>query len=122
MEDFAPLDLWLQIDGCCNGPSWVVTEFNFLGFLFLRHGWKSFALAQGMRDGHILHLKFDRATTLFVMVFESVGGRVGCCTEDSSGSSSTDDSGSNPFPDGGGGDSIFDSSLGACMKEEADSN
>ncbi|KAE8786496.1 hypothetical protein D1007_39646 [Hordeum vulgare] len=69
MEDLMPLGMWLQLDGYCNGPRWVATEFNTLGFLFMRSGWKSFALTQGLRDGHVLHFEFDGAATLFVKVF-----------------------------------------------------
>ena len=28
MAERAPLGLWVQADSCCNGPSWVATEFT----------------------------------------------------------------------------------------------
>ena len=60
MVDRAPLGLWVLADGCCNGPSWVATEFTPSGFMFLKLGWKSFALACGLKWGHILQFKYDR--------------------------------------------------------------
>ncbi|KAE8798245.1 hypothetical protein D1007_26540 [Hordeum vulgare] len=45
MEEHAPVGLWLQPNGYWNRPTWVATEFNSLGFMFLRRGWKSFVLA-----------------------------------------------------------------------------
>ena len=54
MADRTPLGLWVQADGCCNGPSWVATEFTPSAFMFLKQGWKSFALARGLKQGHVL--------------------------------------------------------------------
>ncbi|KAE8782761.1 hypothetical protein D1007_43811 [Hordeum vulgare] len=123
MEDLTPLGLWVQLDGCCNRPSWVAMEFNSLRFLFRRRRCKSFTISQGLRDGHVLHLKFYRATMLFMKVFGGVGGCLGFCMEDSGGdgggSSNTDDSSNIPFRNGGRGDSDSDGSLGTHMKEEA---
>ncbi|KAE8798583.1 hypothetical protein D1007_26064 [Hordeum vulgare] len=76
VEDLAPLCTWLQPHGCCNGPTWVATEFNSLDFLFLERGWKYFALSQGLQDGHVLHFKFDGAAILFVKAFGSAGARL----------------------------------------------
>ncbi|KAE8815403.1 hypothetical protein D1007_07252 [Hordeum vulgare] len=126
IEDLATVGLWIQPYRCDNGPSWVATEFNSLAFLFLRRGCKSFAFAQGLLNGHILHLKFDGAATLFVKVFGGARKCLGCCMEDSSGgnrdSSGSDDNGNSPFSDGDWGGSDSDNSLGARMKEEVDSD
>ncbi|KAE8787814.1 heat shock cognate 70 kda protein 1 [Hordeum vulgare] len=89
MEDLAPLGLWLQPNGCCNGLSWVAMEFNSLGFMFLRRGWKMFTLAQCLWDGHVLHFKFDWSAMFFVKVFVSADGRLDCCMEDRSDGSSS---------------------------------
>ncbi|KAE8775811.1 heat shock cognate 70 kda protein 1 [Hordeum vulgare] len=98
MEDITPLGLWLQPDGCCNRPSWVEMEFNSLGFLFLGCGWKSFSLAQGLWDGHVLHFKFYGVVTLFMKVFRSAGGRLDCCMEDKIGPPAPETEGSPPPP------------------------
>ncbi|KAE8773723.1 hypothetical protein D1007_53998 [Hordeum vulgare] len=83
MEELAPLGVWLQSYGCCNGPNSVATEFNSLGFLFVRCGWNSFALAQGLRDGYVLHFKFYGASMLFVKAFRGASGPLDWCTKDS---------------------------------------
>ncbi|KAE8797111.1 hypothetical protein D1007_27797 [Hordeum vulgare] len=123
MEDLTPLGMWLQQDGCCIGPSWVAMEFNSLGFLSLRRGWKSFALAQGLRDGYVLHFKFYGATTLFVKVFGRAYGCLDYCMEDNCGGSSgpfgTDNSGNSSSSNSGEGDSDSDGSQGSYVKEEA---
>ncbi|KAE8783757.1 hypothetical protein D1007_42736 [Hordeum vulgare] len=121
MEEHAPVGLWQQPHDCCNGPTWVATEFNSLGFMFWRYGWKSFALAQGLQEGHILHFKFDEATTLFMKAFRSVGGRVDWCMQgDSSGRSrpSDIDGSEGSSSRGSRGDNDYDCSPGAHVKEE----
>lgn len=106
MEGKEPLGLWVQADGCCSGPSWVATEFTPAGFMFLKQGWKSFALARGLKRGHLLQFKYDGAATLFVKIFGACGARLGCCaeSEDDSGSDSSDgsDSGSSGDSSSGG--------------------
>ncbi|KAE8798959.1 hypothetical protein D1007_25678 [Hordeum vulgare] len=101
-------------------------EFNSLGFLFLGHGWTSFALAQGLQEGHVLHFKFDGTATLFVKVFGRIGGRLECYMEGgSSGNSNpfgTDGSGCSSSSEGNGGDNDSDGSLGAHVKEEEESD
>jgi hypothetical protein len=94
MENSRPLGLWLQADGCCNGPSWVVAEFSSAGSLFLTRGWKSFACSRGLRQGQLLQFRYDGAGTLFVKFFGVSGGRIECCTESesSSGTDSTSES------------------------------
>ena len=107
MADHAPSGLWVQADGCCNGPSWVATELTASGFMFLRQGWKSFALARGLKQGHILQFKYDGAATLFVKIFVLSGSRLECCVESEDGSYSgsfhEDDSSDGVAPSGGGG-------------------
>ncbi|KAM3209851.1 hypothetical protein ACQJBY_064101 [Aegilops geniculata] len=79
-----PLGLWLQSDGCYNKSSWVVAEFTPSGYMYLTRGWKSFARAHGLKEGHTLHFKFDGAVTLFVKIFGEAGGCLECCTESDS--------------------------------------
>ncbi|KAE8821660.1 hypothetical protein D1007_00447 [Hordeum vulgare] len=113
MEEHAPLVLWLQPYGCCNGPTWVSKEFNSLGLMFSGHGWKSFALSQGLEERHVLRFKFDEASTLFMKAFGSASGRAGCCMEgySSGGSIPSDPDGSgSSSSEGSGGDSDSDGS------------
>ncbi|KAE8770196.1 l-ascorbate oxidase-like protein [Hordeum vulgare] len=81
MEEHTPLDMRLQPDDCANGPTWVVMELNSLGFMFLRRGWKSFDLGQGLQEGHFIHFNFDGVAKLFMKAFRNAGGRLGCCME-----------------------------------------
>ncbi|KAE8775412.1 hypothetical protein D1007_52100 [Hordeum vulgare] len=94
---------------------WVATGFNCLGFMFLGRGWKSFALAQGLQEGHILRFKFDGVATLFMKAFGSTGGLLDCCMQgDSRGTSNpsvTDGSGRSSFG-GSSGDTDSDGSPG----------
>jgi hypothetical protein len=123
MADRVPLGLWVQADGYCNGPSWVATEFTPSGFMFLKRGWKSFALARGLKRGHVLQFKYDGAATLFVKIFGISDNRLECCTESEdgsySGSSSEDDSDSGAAPSGGSGS---DDSCPRVKSEDEDSD
>ncbi|KAE8802960.1 hypothetical protein D1007_21155 [Hordeum vulgare] len=103
-----------------------MTGFNSLVFMFLGRGWKSFALDQGLQDGHVLHFKFDGTVMLFVKVFSSANGRLDCCMEGgNSGSSSpfgTNGSDSSSSSSGSGGGSDSDGSPGTHVKQEEGSD
>jgi hypothetical protein len=101
MESSRPSGLWLQVDGCCNGPSWVATEFSTTDSLFLTRGWKSFARSCGLGQGQLLQFRYDGAATLFVKFFGVPGGRMECCaeSESSSGTDSTSESESDESDD-----------------------
>jgi hypothetical protein len=94
MENSRPSGLWLQADGCCNGPSWVVAKFSTAGSLFLMRVWKLFARSCGLGHGQLLQFRYDGAATLFVKFFGVSGGRMECCveSESSSGTDSTSES------------------------------
>ncbi|KAE8792627.1 hypothetical protein D1007_32807 [Hordeum vulgare] len=99
----------------------MVIEFNSLGFMLLKHGWKSFALADGLQEGYVHHFKFDGATMLFMKAFGNTDGCLDCCMEgDSSGSSSPSgtDGNSTSSSARSGGDNDSDGSLGTHFKEE----
>ena len=66
--------------------------FDDSGRLVLAQGWKTFARAQKLAQQQVLHFRFNREDTLFVTVFEYLGGRAEYCPE--SGSSSEDGSSS----------------------------
>ena len=84
-------------------------EFAPSGFMFLKQGWKSFALARGLKRGHVLQFKYDRAATLFVKIFGLSCSRLECCAESEddsySGSSNEDDSSSGAASGGSGNNS-----------------
>lgn len=123
MTERAPLGLWLQPDGCCNGPSWVLTEFTSSGFMFLKRGWKSFALPRGLKEGHTLHFKYDGGATLFMKIFGVTGCHRDCCMEsdNGSGSSSGDGGGGSSTSTGGSGsDDDSDDSPRPRVKEDSD--
>ena len=84
--------VWLQKDDCVNGPSWVHMGLDASGRLALMQGWKTFARSQRLEQEQILHFRFNGEDTLFVTVFEYLGGCVECCGE--SGSSGEEDSSS----------------------------
>ena len=84
MENSRPSGLWLQADGCCNGPSWVVAEFSTTGSLFLTRGWKLFARSRSLAPRQLLHFKLIGVDTLTVRFFGATGVRLECCAESSS--------------------------------------
>ena len=89
-----PPGIWLQKDDCPNGPNWVHMAFDNSRRLVLTQEWRTFAHAQKLSLDQILHFRFNGEDTLFVTVFEYLGGRMGCCSESSSSSeedSSSDD-------------------------------
>ncbi|KAE8776486.1 L-ascorbate oxidase-like protein [Hordeum vulgare] len=57
--------------------------------LFLGRGWKSFARAHSLWDGHVVRLKMMADNLLSIKIYESSGARLSCCEESSSGTEST---------------------------------
>ena len=72
--------------GCCHGDMWVNTRFPAPQVMLLRRGWKTFACAHCLMDGHVLCFKLAESDLLSVKVFGRSGIQLGCCAE-----SSTDD-------------------------------
>ncbi|KAE8781317.1 L-ascorbate oxidase-like protein [Hordeum vulgare] len=81
--------LQLQVHGCGNGtvPETVVQPGPRL--LFLVCGWKSFARAHNLWDGHVLRFKMMAYNLLSINIYGSSGARLGCCEESSSRTDST---------------------------------
>ncbi|KAE8779812.1 hypothetical protein D1007_47128 [Hordeum vulgare] len=87
-------------------------EFNSSGFMFLGRGWKSFALAQGLQEGHVLHFKLYGAAMLFEDAFGRASCRLDCCMEgDNSGSGNASDGNGNSPSGGSRGNSDSNGSL-----------
>jgi hypothetical protein len=75
--------------------------------MYLRGGWKTFARAHSLSEGHVLQVKLMKAVFLSVKVFGSSGAHLGCCTEsstddESSSSSDSDEEDSDGDDDGVG--------------------
>ena len=94
MEIDKPPVLWLRAHGCCNGAARVDVEYLERRVMLLRHGWKTFARAHNLMDGHILCFKMMEADLLSVKIYGRSGARLGCCEDSSSDveSSSSSDS------------------------------
>ena len=72
--------------GCCYGSMRADMEFPGPHVMFLRRGWNTFARAQSLEAGHVLHFKLMDAALLSVKDFRCSGAYLGCYAE-----SSTDD-------------------------------
>ena len=72
--------------GRCHGNMWVNTGFPAPQVMLLRWGWKTFARAHCLMDGHVLCFKLAESDLLSIKVFRRSGHRLGCYAE-----SSTDD-------------------------------
>ncbi|KAE8810106.1 L-ascorbate oxidase-like protein [Hordeum vulgare] len=77
--------LRLQVHGCSNGAVPVVVEQPGPRLLFLGRGWKSFARAHNLWDGHVLRFKLMANNLLSVKIYGISGVCLGCCEESSSG-------------------------------------
>ena len=68
-------------------------EFPTPHAMLLRHGWKTFARAHSLAEGHIVHCKLMEATLLSIKVFGRSGARLGYSAERSTddGSSTSSD-------------------------------
>ncbi|KAE8820102.1 L-ascorbate oxidase-like protein [Hordeum vulgare] len=53
--------------------------------MLLGRGWKGFARAHSLEDGHILRFKLVEENMLFVKFYGRSGVCLGCCVESSSG-------------------------------------
>ncbi|KAE8798266.1 l-ascorbate oxidase-like protein [Hordeum vulgare] len=85
MSEEKPPMLWLQVHGCGNGAISVAVEQPGPRLLFLGRGWKRFARAHNLWDGHILRFKMMAQNLLSVKIYGSSSARLGCCEESSSG-------------------------------------
>ena len=99
-----PSGLWLQLDGCPNGPSWVEVGYPLPRAMDLEKGWKSFARSQDLGRGMHLMLRYDGKATVFVKIFGIFGERPKCCAESESGDSLSSYSGDDGSDDSSGDD------------------
>ncbi|KAE8811543.1 l-ascorbate oxidase-like protein [Hordeum vulgare] len=85
--------LWLRVHCCSNGDVPVAIAHPRPRLLFLGCGWKSFARAHNLWDGHVLRFKMTAYNLLSVKLYGSSGARLGCCEESSSGTDNPSSSG-----------------------------
>ncbi|KAE8806595.1 l-ascorbate oxidase-like protein [Hordeum vulgare] len=85
MRKEKPPMLRLRVHGCCNGAVPVTVEQPGPRLLFLGRGWKSFARAHNLWNGHVLRFNMMADNLLSVKIYWSSGVRLGCCEETSSG-------------------------------------
>ncbi|KAE8815078.1 l-ascorbate oxidase-like protein [Hordeum vulgare] len=109
MEEEKPPMLWLRVHGCGNGVVPVVVEHPRPQLLFLDRGWKSFARAHNLWDGHVLRFKMTVDNLLSVKLYGSSGACLGCCEEisrstDNPSSYGGDEEGSDGSDSGDGSD------------------
>ena len=76
--------------------------------MYLHRGWKTFARAHSLSEGHVLQFKLMENGLLSVKVFGRSGTRLGCCVESStdnetSSSSHSDEDDGDTDDDGSGG-------------------
>ena len=80
---------------CCgNGGTPVDVDFPAPHVMYLRRGWKTFARAHSMSEGHVLQFKLMENGLLSVKVFGDLGTRLKCCMESSSDDEDSSSSGS----------------------------
>ena len=89
MASHRPEGFWLQVEGCPNGPSWVLAEYAPDNAILLGKGWKMFARFRCLSKGQFLAFRFDGDQTLLVKIYRTAGGRVECCAESESSSNSS---------------------------------
>ena len=92
------------MDSCCNGPVQVTVETSNNGIMYLTRGWKSFARARCLGQGHLLHFRLDGPDTLVVKFFRASGAHLECCAESSSDSDTASSSDAEDDDDDGDDD------------------
>lgn len=113
MEQDPPHALRLHMRSCRNDNMWADVDFPRPHVMYLRQGWKTFAHAHSLSEGHVLHFKLMESDLVSVKVFGSSVIRLGCCVESSTDdeSSSSSDSGAedNASDEDGSGQEDYDS-------------
>ncbi|KAE8785832.1 L-ascorbate oxidase-like protein [Hordeum vulgare] len=103
MEAVKPPVLWLREYGCSHSAMQVHVEYPKRRSMLLRRGWKAFARAHGLEDGHILRFMLAEDNMLSVKFYGRSGVRFGCCKESSSGVECPSSSDSDEEHSGGSG-------------------
>ncbi|KAE8802869.1 l-ascorbate oxidase-like protein [Hordeum vulgare] len=81
MEVDRPPVFWLRAHGCSHGATQVHAEYPKPHSMLLGRGWKAFARAQGLEDGHVLRFKLMEVRVLVIKFYGRSSVRLGCCKE-----------------------------------------
>ncbi|KAE8783772.1 l-ascorbate oxidase-like protein [Hordeum vulgare] len=119
MEAAKPPVLWFRVYGFSHGAMQVHVEYPKRRSMLLRRGWKAFARAHSLKDGHILRFKLAEDNMLPVKFYGRSGVRLGCCEESSSGAECPSSSDSDDEDSGSSGALGRSGSRG--VKSESDS-
>ncbi|KAE8782278.1 l-ascorbate oxidase-like protein [Hordeum vulgare] len=103
MKATKPRVLWLRAHGCSHGAMQVCVEYPKRHSMLLGRGWKVFARAHGLEDGHILRFKLEEVNMLSVKFYGHTCVRLSCCEEGSSGAECPSSSDSNEGGTSGSG-------------------
>ncbi|KAE8805625.1 L-ascorbate oxidase-like protein [Hordeum vulgare] len=103
MEAARPPLNWLRAHGCSHGAMQASVEYPKRHSMLLGMGWKAFARAHSLEDGHILHFKLAEQNMPSVKFYGRSGVRLGCCEESSSRSDCPSSSDSDEEESGGSG-------------------
>ncbi|KAE8772277.1 l-ascorbate oxidase-like protein [Hordeum vulgare] len=103
MEAAKPPVLLLQAYGCSHGAMQVHVEYPKCRSMLLGRGWRAFARAHSLEDGHVLCFKLAEDNMLSVKFYGRSGVRLGCCEESSIGAKCPSSSDSDEEDSGGSG-------------------
>ncbi|KAE8794722.1 l-ascorbate oxidase-like protein [Hordeum vulgare] len=103
MEAAKPPVLWLRVYGCSYGAMQVYVEYTKCRSMLLGRGWKAFAHAHSLEDGHVLRFKLAEDDMLSVKFYGRSVVRLGYCEESSSGTEYPSSSDSDEEDSGGSG-------------------
>ncbi|KAE8794078.1 L-ascorbate oxidase-like protein [Hordeum vulgare] len=81
----------------------VHVEYPKRRSMLIGRGWKAFAQAHSLEDGHVLRFKLAEDNMLSVQFYGCSGVRLGCCEESSSGAECPSSSYSDEEDSGGSG-------------------
>ncbi|KAE8785753.1 l-ascorbate oxidase-like protein [Hordeum vulgare] len=120
MEAAKPPVLWFRAYVCSHDAMQVHVDYPKRRAMLLGWGWKAFARAHNLEDGHVLRFKLAEDNMLSIKFYGCLGVRLGCCEESSSGVECPSSSDSDEEDTGGGG--TLDRSGSRGVKSEYDSS
>ncbi|KAE8803698.1 l-ascorbate oxidase-like protein [Hordeum vulgare] len=103
MESAKPPVLWLRAYSCSHGAMQVHVEYPKRRSMLLGRGWKAFARAHSLKDGHVPRFKLVEDNMLSIKFYGRSSVCLGCYEESSSGAEYPSSSDSDEEDSGGGG-------------------
>ncbi|KAE8767082.1 l-ascorbate oxidase-like protein [Hordeum vulgare] len=122
MEAFKPPVLWLRAYGCCHCAMQVNVEYTKRRFMLLGRGWKAFAHAHSLEDGHVLRFKLVEDDMLSVKFYGPSDVRLGYCEESTSDAECPSSSDIDEEDSGGGGARGGSGSRGVKLEHDTPSS